>query len=356
MAATLLLISGSLSLFLFLIELFVRKVHSWHLYLLVGYGSVGPLLLLASVYLKLGPDFLPGVAFLTGPLLFANAWALPRFLRCVLGVSFEREKGRMPRAILADARVVFGSIAISFAFLLVSRYLLGETVAEVASFPISRLIPMAAWVYLIVGCIVTFRAARTSPHGQIRVLIVKGLCVFFIARSIAGILGRTSWGSMLFEPFLVTAAVLAPGFYLGYRIYLERFHDAPEEKKSRYPLSRLAGMDLNVLEDNLQKAVSEEFYTDENATIEFLALEIGVTVHQLSEYLNRYKNISFPRFVTENRIRLARELLLSKKESSIIDIAMECGFGAKSTFNSAFRRETGFTPSEFRKQHLDQNS
>ena len=54
-------------------------------------------------------------------------------------------------------------------------------------------------------------------------------------------------------------------------------------------------------------------------------------------------------YITRKRIEIAREML-KKTDVSVIDIAMQCGFSTSQYFATVFRRYTGFTPSEYRKQ------
>jgi methylphosphotriester-DNA--protein-cysteine methyltransferase len=52
------------------------------------------------------------------------------------------------------------------------------------------------------------------------------------------------------------------------------------------------------------------------------------------------------RYHIERRIARAKELLSG---SSVTEVAMAVGFAETSSFSTAFRRATGFTPSEFRR-------
>jgi AraC-like DNA-binding protein len=62
-------------------------------------------------------------------------------------------------------------------------------------------------------------------------------------------------------------------------------------------------------------------------------------------------NLSFPEFVNEYRVREAERLILcSKGENTIQQIMYEVGFNSKSAFNAAFKKHTGYTPTEIRKR------
>lgn len=65
----------------------------------------------------------------------------------------------------------------------------------------------------------------------------------------------------------------------------------------------------------------------------------------------RSTGMSLGEYVSLMRISYAQALLRSG-EGSILQVAMESGFGSLSAFNKCFRKKTGTTPSEFRREHL----
>jgi len=80
-----------------------------------------------------------------------------------------------------------------------------------------------------------------------------------------------------------------------------------------------------------------------------------ISKHQLSQVINEQTGMNFFEYVNQHRIGEARQLLsaTSKKELNIIDIAYEVGFNNKVSFNTAFKKITGKTPTSFRNESLN---
>lgn len=64
-------------------------------------------------------------------------------------------------------------------------------------------------------------------------------------------------------------------------------------------------------------------------------------------------NKHFFDFVNEYRIEKAKELLThpERKEYTVLEILYEVGFNSKSSFNTAFKKRTGLTPTEYRRKN-----
>jgi AraC-like DNA-binding protein len=92
----------------------------------------------------------------------------------------------------------------------------------------------------------------------------------------------------------------------------------------------------------------EEIYLDPLLTLEKLSRQIRIPKNHLSQIINDYYNMNFNELINKYRIQKVTEKLQNNhRNDAIIHIAYEVGFNTKSTFNTAFKKFTGMTPSEY---------
>lgn len=92
-------------------------------------------------------------------------------------------------------------------------------------------------------------------------------------------------------------------------------------------------------------------YLNPSLTLRNLAEEIKMNPRELSVLINQNLNQHFFDFVNGYRIEEAKSILKNpaKKEFTVLEILYEVGFNSKSSFNTAFKKYTGLTPTQFRK-------
>jgi AraC-like DNA-binding protein/ligand-binding sensor domain-containing protein len=95
----------------------------------------------------------------------------------------------------------------------------------------------------------------------------------------------------------------------------------------------------------------EKPHLNPNLTINGLSQMVGLPYYQLSQIINKKLNKNFFDFINEYRIKEAQQLLSDpkRKGDTVLDVAYNVGFNTKSSFNNAFKRFTGTTPSAYRK-------
>ena len=117
----------------------------------------------------------------------------------------------------------------------------------------------------------------------------------------------------------------------------------------------------NEAEGYLEKIINlmetEKLYLDKNLTLEKLARKLSILPPHLSQLINERLNQNFPDFINSYRVEEFKERLSDPQSDryTIVAIAEASGFNSKSTFNSAFKKHTNLTPSEFKKTLPTQN-
>ncbi|MEE9361388.1 MAG: AraC family transcriptional regulator [Cellulophaga sp.] len=103
--------------------------------------------------------------------------------------------------------------------------------------------------------------------------------------------------------------------------------------------------------DLVKKYVLEnELYLEPSLTIQELSKQVSIPVRDLSLLINRHSNKHFFDFINEFRIEKAKQLMKdpSNKKLTILEILYQVGFNSKSSFNTAFKKFTNQTPTDFR--------
>jgi len=126
--------------------------------------------------------------------------------------------------------------------------------------------------------------------------------------------------------------------------------DTVLESKEKYAGSGTTREERRALYSRARQDMREhELYLQMDLTLGDLAEAIGATPRDLSEAINGEGGVTFYDFVNNYRVAAARQLLLDEPGEKVLSVAFRSGFNSKSTFNKAFKAETGQSPSEFRK-------
>jgi ligand-binding sensor domain-containing protein/AraC-like DNA-binding protein len=178
-----------------------------------------------------------------------------------------------------------------------------------------------------------------------------------IASNAEGVWNRTG-DSMTFilKPFLYQtlvfkiAVLLMLAALLTAVIYL--YKKRPFEKKEKYKGSSL---NPHFAEECIKKIrylmEVEKIYRDVDISLQSVAKRLSITPHLLSQILNDQLDCNFPDFINSQRVEEAKKILRSPGGSGrkITMVALEVGFNAMPTFYRAFKKYTGMTPNQYKK-------
>ncbi len=90
-------------------------------------------------------------------------------------------------------------------------------------------------------------------------------------------------------------------------------------------------------------------HLEEAMSLDDLAREAQMSRSYYSYVFKTMNGVSVWNYITNQRIRRARQLLEST-EMAVTDIATSCGFNTLANFNRSFRQQTGESPSLYRRQ------
>ena len=97
----------------------------------------------------------------------------------------------------------------------------------------------------------------------------------------------------------------------------------------------------------MQNYLDEHFA--EITSISEFAAHFFYTREHVSRLFKKHLNTTVLKYIIKCRIQYSCQLL--KTDTPIVDICFQTGFNSVSSFNTAFKRVTGITPSAYRKAH-----
>ena len=95
---------------------------------------------------------------------------------------------------------------------------------------------------------------------------------------------------------------------------------------------------------------TQKSFVDPLLSLERLSKSTKIQEKLLSQIINQSSGLNFNDFINRYRIEYAQELFREDSSKKVLEVAFECGFNSKTTFNSAFKKFTGITPSIFKKK------
>lgn len=100
--------------------------------------------------------------------------------------------------------------------------------------------------------------------------------------------------------------------------------------------------------------INESLYKKPRLSLNDLANQTGLGSKEISWAINNATNQNFCEYINQHRVNeVKREIeLCHSQKLNLIELAYQAGFNSKSTFNAVFKKETGLTPSQFKKQTL----
>ncbi len=121
------------------------------------------------------------------------------------------------------------------------------------------------------------------------------------------------------------------------------------EDHKKYSGSNLSQEERQSIASKLHTMMTEERpYLESDLNINELATRIPCAPKHLSQVINEAHKSNFFDFINRYRIEEAKQQLMHSSEKTILEVLYASGFNSKSSFNTAFKKYTNQTPTEFK--------
>lgn len=164
--------------------------------------------------------------------------------------------------------------------------------------------------------------------------------------------------SKLYIIELLTTIIIT--FYINIYIAFKHYWliQGDKTKPQKYKNSHLNEDEISNILGQLQKLMeAEKLYIDPEITLPKVAYRIGVKPYKLSQVINQKMDMTFNEFINSCRINDIQKLLKLPESQNvkIANLAFDYGFNSISVFNTAFKKFTNYTPSQFRNENIFNN-
>lgn len=163
-------------------------------------------------------------------------------------------------------------------------------------------------------------------------------------------------GYYQFYPLWIGISILI--YWMGYTTILQK-HLLNERKEIRGKILDKPIDDENLINKEASLTFSKievsiiknKLYLNPNISITTLSKKFNLSEGYISQLINKNTNSNFNDFINTLRVNDAKEMLSNPNYNkyTIVAIGLESGFNSKSSFYTAFKKFTGQTPMQYKK-------
>ena len=187
-------------------------------------------------------------------------------------------------------------------------------------------------------------------------LVVSAFFIMWIVDIINWVTGSLGINSPTSREYL-TFISLFINFVFANLLIIKNLHlpeTEPAAEIHKYEKSPLTLQTKTEILTRLERLMTQEkLFLNSSLNLGEVAHKLSVVPRYLSQVINELKAKNFYDYVNGYRIDEAKKLLSDPTHNSekILSVLYDCGFNSKSVFNTVFKKNTGLTPSEFRRKY-----
>jgi len=186
--------------------------------------------------------------------------------------------------------------------------------------------------------------------------VLRNMVLHFIIISIIFLIVKLTFRGDLGDYFIgmyISFLILLTSFrIINDSTYFDRSTSFMDVSIGKYLKSSLTESGKQEILDNIILELETNRYFSNNlASLSELAKKTGASPHHVSQVINEKLNKNFFELLAWYRIEEAKRIISDDRKAKLTveEISDMVGYNSKTSFNNAFKRLTGYTPSEFRK-------
>ncbi|MFZ1082982.1 MAG: helix-turn-helix domain-containing protein, partial [Candidatus Kryptoniota bacterium] len=195
-----------------------------------------------------------------------------------------------------------------------------------------------------------------SSMAQISLSWLRLLIISFIAAYSISVIGFFLYLGFLSYWYPVTLFVDFVYFVFFNIIFFKGWHQQEIfngiEERKKYQSSNLTSDEAQALIEKINAFVEQNKpHLIPGLTINQMAKKMNLPMRTLSQIINEYFGQNFYDYINKLRIEEAKRILREQGcKKTVLEVLYEIGYNSKSSFNAEFKKATGLTPTEFRRQ------
>lgn len=188
------------------------------------------------------------------------------------------------------------------------------------------------------------------------------IVVWFVLSCINDTLKIMGWPELPFvsNPNFNSCLLLIVAFlfyFIAFKLLSNNKDILPKNEVGKYKNSKLSTKLIEQYKaDLIHSMQTDQLYLNGKLSLQDVSDQLNIPKQHISEVLNEHMNTNFQDFINDYRVEEFIKRLQNdpNNQFTLLGIATEVGFNSKSSFNAIFKKNKGLTPTQFKK-NLMQN-
>lgn len=213
---------------------------------------------------------------------------------------------------------------------------------------VNELLILSIFLYLVASIIFVYKTQKKNVTSKKTIKIIWVDITIMLVILLTIIFVKITFPHD-FGDYLSIVVITIFIYSMSFKVIRESLFFKKEKDEKKYSKSALDEENKIKILEKINDQINQKYYLNNSPSLPEFAKKVNSSPNYVSQVINEKLNLTFLELINKYRIEEAKNMLLDQNLNETIEgIAYSVGFNSKSTFNSAFKKLTGKTPSEFR--------